>query len=212
MQVIDLSHPIATGMPVYPGSAPPNLETIGTVAANGHAEKRITLNSHTGTHIDAPAHMLAGARTLDVMDVGQFIGRACVINVSALHKPTLDAADLTPHSATIARSEFVLLRTDHSQKWGTAAYFEGFPALTAEAAEWLSGFGLKGFGVDAISVDRMDSKDFPVHKTLLASAFILIENLTNLHLPPSTGWVFSCLPLKLEGADGSPVRAVALLQ
>lgn len=211
MQVIDLSHPITTGMPVYPGATSPLLTTISTVATHGYRERRITLYSHTGTHVDAPAHMLAGARTLDAMDIQQFVGPSCVVDVSTRNKPLLECMDLEPVSDIIARSEFVLLRTDHAQWWGMESYFESYPALSAQAAEWLTKFRLKGFGVDAISVDRADSKNFPVHKILLASDMILIENLTQLHLLPTTGWVFSCLPLKLEGADGSPVRAVALL-
>lgn len=209
--MIDLSHPIAAGMPVYPGAKPPTLTTISTVATHGCKEKRISINSHTGTHIDAPAHMLVDGKNLDGMSIEQFIGPACVIDASRLNKPTLESADLEPHRQIISQSEFVLLRTDHAKAWGREAYFDGYPALSAEAAQWLSGFRLKGFGVDAISVDPADSEDFPVHKTLLTKGMILIENLTQLHLLPTAGWIFSCLPLKVADADGSPVRAAALL-
>ena len=79
-----------------------------------------------------------------------------------------------------------------------------------EAAEWLSGLGLKGVGLDTISADNPDSQTFPVHKALLSNEVVIIENLMNLEKSPDRWFTFSCLPLRFEKADGSPVRAVAI--
>ena len=109
----------------------------------------------------------------------------------------------------IWQAEFILLQTGWSRHWGRKSYFSGYPVLSPEAAEWLSGFGFKGFGMDTMSVDPMDSERLPVHRAFLERETILIENLTNLAAVPCSPFLFSCFPLKLEEADGSPVRAVA---
>ena len=83
--------------------------------------------------------------------------------------------------------------------------------LSTETATWISGFRLKGLGVDMISIDREGTSDFPVHRILLAQNILIIENLTNLKGLPQVGFSFSCLPLKFENADGSPVRAIAII-
>jgi kynurenine formamidase len=84
--------------------------------------------------------------------------------------------------------------------------------LSLEAANWLSGFGIKGFGLDTISADTVDSQDYQVHKALLQKNIIIIENLANLADLPCNQFEFSCFPLSFEDADGSPVRAVAYIQ
>jgi kynurenine formamidase len=210
MQVLDLTHFITPSMPVYPGTEPPEIRQAVTVERDGFAEKWIGMFSHTGTHIDAPAHMLAGAPTLDRMGVERFCGRACALDVRATDG-LVGLAELAPHAERIAASEFVLLCTGWAGRWGSPAYFEDFPVLAADAAQWLAGRGLKGVGFDAISADPVGSADFGNHMALLGAGLILIENLTGLEALLGREFLFSCLPLKLEEADGSPVRAVAIL-
>ena len=153
MAIIDLSHPLSATMPVYPGSAPPEIRAAFTVERDGFAEQWIGLFTHTGTHIDAPAHMLAGAPTLDRLPVGQFFGPARVVDVAALPGPEISLALLEARQADLEGAEFVLFHTGWSGKWGQEAYFTGFPVLAPEAARWLCGRGLKGLGFDAISID-----------------------------------------------------------
>jgi kynurenine formamidase len=119
---------------------------------------------------------------------------------------------LEPYLEAIRQAEFFLLQTGWSRHWGSSSYYAGYPVLSSEAADWLSGFELKGFGMDTMSVDSMDSEDLPVHRAFLQKETILIENLTNLEAAPGSRFLFSCFPLKLEEADGSPVRAVAYLE
>jgi len=105
-----------------------------------------------------------------------------------------------------------LIHTGWSLYWGTEKYFSNYPVLSLKAADWLSRFELKGFGLDTISADEADSQDFSVHKALLRNDTIIIENLTNLEKLPCSQFVFSCFPLNFEDADGSPVRAVAIIE
>ncbi|MCP4656698.1 MAG: cyclase family protein, partial [bacterium] len=98
-----------------------------------------------------------------------------------------------------------------SRFWGTEAYFSEYPTLSPEAALWLGDLGLQGLGLDMISADETGSDDLPIHKILAGRSMIIIENLTNLHGLPENRFLFSCLPLKIQQADGSPVRAVAIM-
>jgi arylformamidase len=211
MTVIDLSQVITESMPVYPGTKSPEIEEACTIEKDGFAEKRIRLYSHTGTHIDAPGHILAGASRLDDFDAGRFIGPGCALDVSACRGGRVDVGDLKENERRIAAAEFVLLRTGWAKHWGGPRYFADFPVLTEAAARWLAGFPLKGIGVDAISVDEMNSTAMIVHRTLLAANLLIIENLTGLEPLLGRDFLFSCLPLKLAGGDGSPIRAAALL-
>lgn len=209
MTVIDLTHFLSESMPVYPGTKPPRIVEANTVAENGFAEKLLSLYSHTGTHIDAPGHILPGAATLDDLEIGHFLGPGLVVDVSHMAGGTIEIADLEKEKARMAAVEFVLFHTGWDRRWGRPEYFDPFPVLSAEAAVWLAGFKLKGVGVDAISVDEIGSTALPVHRTLMAAGFILIENLTSLDALIGKDFVFSCLPLKIAGGDGSPVRAAA---
>jgi len=212
MTVVDLTHTIRPGMPTYPGVEGPQFAPANTLEQDGFVERRLVLTSHLGTHADAPAHILPGAPTLDQFAAGSFVGEGVLLDLRRLARPTIEVGDLQAAAASIRRSEFVLLWTGWSERWGGAAYFEGYPVLSGAAAEWLTSQRLKGVGVDAISFDVADSADFPVHRVLLGHGLVIIENLTNLaQLPSPTGFLFACLPLKLDAADGAPVRAVALM-
>lgn len=212
MTVVDLSHFITESMPVYPGTEPPRIVDACTIAKNGFAEKLLSFFSHTGTHIDAPGHILAGAATLDDLDIAHFIGPGCVLDVSARNRAQIEVGDLESQAERIAAAEFVLLHSGWAKYWGDPEYFVAYPVLTEAAARWLAGFDLKGMGVDTISVDEVDSASLAVHRAFFAKNMVIIENLANLETLIGKEFTFSCLPLKLAESDGSPIRAVAMLQ
>ncbi len=203
MTVIDLTQPLGPGMPAFPGSAPPRFEAAATVAADGFAETRLVLSTHGGTHLDAPAHLIPGGRTVDDYPPGHFLGRGVALDLGP-GRPDRAAWD-----RALGGCAFALLRTGWSRRWGTPGYFAGFPTLDRDTARWLAGRGLRGVGVDAPSVDPVESPDLPVHRELLAAGVVIVENLADLSPLPAAPFWFSCLPLPLAGADGSPVRAVA---
>lgn len=98
-----------------------------------------------------------------------------------------------------------------SQYWGKDDYFANFPVVTLEAAEWVAGIGLKGIGFDTISADSSDTQAYPIHKILLGSDMVIVENLANLDQLQAGPVEFICLPLAFQQADGSPIRAVAFI-
>lgn len=211
MKPIDLSHPISQEMPVYPGTEPPVIITGCTVAEDGFLEKKITLYSHTGTHVDAPAHLILNGKTLDAFPVDRFFGSALVLDASETDCGIIGAETLEPLLEDIARVDFALIRTGWSRYWGRDRYFSEYPILSIEAAETLAGLGLNGVGFDTISPDPVESTDLPIHRVLMAADMIIIENLTGLEVLPGGPISFSCFPLAFVNADGSPVRAVAYI-
>ena len=166
--------------------------------------------SHVGTHIDSPAHMIKDGKFLNEFQVSKFIGTAMVLNFSNQRIKVIELEEIKVYENKIRSVDFVILNTGWHKYWGRSEYFEKYPVLSEESASWLSKLNLKGIGVDAISVDTMDSKDFYAHNTFLKSEFIIIENLTNLDEIEEEIFTLSVLPLKYNGADGSPVRAVAI--
>ena len=211
MKLIDLTHPISEDMPVYPGTEPPVVVAGCTVAEHGFYERKISMYTHTGTHVDPPAHLLEDGKTLDDFSVDHFFGPAAVIDVSGTENRTIEVAELEPHLERIEGIDFLLIRTGWSRYWGTDRYFSGFPVLSLEAAGMVAELGLKGIGFDTISPDPVESKSLPVHRVLMAAELILIENLTHLEQLPEGPFHLSCFPLAFVDADGSPVRAVALV-
>lgn len=211
MRCIDLSHAIAGGMPVFPGTAAPEIGTVTTLEGDGFVETRITLTSHVGTHVDAPAHMLPEGRALDHFGPDTFVGPAVVLDLSGRAPAPVDIATLAPFESRLHGCAFALLATGWSRYWGEAAYFEGYPTLTPAAARWLAAFALKGVGVDAPSVDTPSAAAFPVHRVFLGRETLIVENLTHLEQLPDAVFTFVCLPLPLAASDGAPVRAVALI-
>ena len=209
-RVIDLTHTICENMPVYPGTEQPQIIKPCTIEANGFVEHQLTFFTHTGTHIDAPAHILPHGKTLDQMSVEMFIGSGAVIDLRVIQGREIQLSHLIPFQHLFESSQFILLHTGWSQYWGQEAYFSNYPVLTVEAAQWVQGFKLKGIGMDMISIDGTDTPSLPIHHILLESG-IIIENLTQLEQLPQSGFTFCCFPLKLVAADGSPVRAVGIV-
>jgi arylformamidase len=211
--VIDLSRTISEDMPVYPGTERPVIINPCTIDGCGFAEKKITLYSHTGTHMDAPSHMLKGAPCLEDLGLGHFIGSGTAVDLSrnAFETRNIELNDLLPFKDIIRKKQFILLHSGWGKYWGKDEYFKGYPVLTSESAIWLAGFNIKGIGIDMISIDAPDTLDMHIHKTFLDKNIVIIENLSNMAALSGRGFTFCCFPLKLNNSDGSPVRAAAIV-
>jgi len=210
MKVTDLTHIIYSSMPVYPGTEQPILQKANTLERDGFQEAKITMYSHTGTHIDAPAHMLQNGHYLDDFEIDKFIGKAMILDFSNIKVSSIELDNLRLHEEKIKNVEFVIIKTGWSNYWGDNKYYEDFPSLSEESARWLSQFELKGIGIDAISIDNINTDTFPVHKIFLSKNILIIENLTNLESVDNEYFIISIMPLKSKSADGSPVRAFSI--
>ncbi len=211
MYLIDLTHDLISGDLVLDGEQKPQLEQISTIPSKGYAVTFISIHSHTGTHIDAPAHMLENAKSLTSFPVSKFYGKGLMIPCQKFAHQEIPLEYLKQFENRIAEVEFIILHTGWDQKWNTPEYFKNFPVLSEEAASWLSRFGLKGIGIDAISIDHIDSQTMTIHKILLSKEVLIIENLTKLETLKDRSFNFQCMPIKFKDIDGSPVRAVAHL-
>jgi kynurenine formamidase len=210
MKILDLTHTINETMPVFPGTEPPVIKQALTLEADRNREKLITMFSHTGTHMDAPAHMIEDGNTLDQLAINHFVGPAVVIDCRNVEDKVIELGLIKQYEETIRKVDFVLFCNGWSSRWGSPNYFEEFPALSLEAAEWLSKQGLKGVGTDVISIDLLSAEVFSVHHVLLKSNMVIIENLRGLESLLNKDFTLSALPLKIEDADGSPIRAIAM--
>lgn len=209
MHVIDLTHPMHTAMPVFPGDDPVNVRRTRFVKRDGYAMTTLTANTHAGTHVDVAAHLFPDAPGLDWLGPDNFVGWGAVIDLTGLDSPAIDQ----PHLAALGAIEgldFALLHTGHDRHWKTEHYFSDHPYLTETGCRYLAGLGLKGVGLDTPSPDPAGATDLRAHTTLLNNGLVVVENLCNLGELPDQDFLFSCLPLRIADAEASPVRAVGI--
>ncbi|MFE3793568.1 cyclase family protein [Nocardia tengchongensis] len=211
MRILDLSVPIRSGMPVYPGDPEVTVRPALTVAADGVNVLHLDLGSQTGTHVDAPRHIDDALPALDELPLDRFTGPGVVIDARAAGAG--GAIGREYFEGRVAAGQVVLIATGWSEHWGTPAYLN-HPHLTVAAAEYLVAAGVRTVGIDALSVDPTPAEEIPVHRILCGAHAVIAENLTGLAavLDAQTAGQrveVSLFPLHLPGADGAPVRAVA---
>jgi arylformamidase len=197
MTWIDVTMPVRDGMVHWPGDPPVEV----TAAGDGSARvSRLVLSSHTGTHIDAPAHYLADGATLDELPLDALIGPARVIQVDG---DTVTAADVAGARA----GERLLIRTRNSARPPSDQFDEGFVALGLDAAEHLAALPVRCVGVDYLSVGGFHDDGPAIHRALLARGVWIVEGLMLAGVTPGD-YELVCLPLRLAGGDGAPARAL----
>ena len=211
MEVIDLTHTISAGMPVYPGTEGPRFEVGNTYEKDGFKETLVSMFTHTGTHMDPPAHLYNGAPTLDSLPPEQFVGKAYVADCSELGAGdiiTMDYIDCKKADS----ADFILFYTGWSKYWGKEEYFGNYPVVNSEVIDYIRKSEKKGIGLDTIGLDPISDVNLTLHKKLLSqNSVVIIENLKNLDKLLNCEFIFCALPIKLENADGSPIRAIAII-
>lgn len=197
-------------MHVWPGDPPVRLgERVQRSGDDTHTIRvtSIRCGNHTGTHLDAPSHMLEGAPTLDDIPLDALIGPARVVEIPKVG--SIGVPDLRHREwAGIDR---VLFRTENSTHWNDPGFFEPFVYLEADAAQFLAELGVRLIGIDYLSIDGFSSPSHRSHHVLLSRSIVILEGL-DLGRVPAGDYQLIALPLKLENADGAPVRAVLIEQ
>ena len=209
MPIYDISVAISAETPVYPGDPGVEIAAHASLARGDAANvSLLRLGAHTGTHVDAPAHFIRGARTISELPLDALVGRARVVEV-----PTGVTAIDEGHVETLvpAGTERVLFKTRNSAFWATGGntFREDFTYLTPAAARSLAAAGLRLVGIDYLSIEKFKSDNFDAHLALLTRNVVIVEGL-NLGGVPAGEYELSCLPLKIAGGDGdgAPARAV----
>ncbi len=202
----DISVPLRTGMVHWPGDPEPNFERISDIQHGSEANVTFCrLSAHTGTHMDAPCHFLPGASGIDSFPIEAGIGPARVIALPP-NSQVIGRDELTGKG--IQRGDRILLKTRNSaQRWGHLDFQPNYVALNASAAEFLVDVGVVLIGADYLSVGVFEGDGPQTHRSLLRAGIWILEGL-DLSRTPEGNYDLVCLPLRIEGCDGSPARAV----
>jgi arylformamidase len=210
VRVVDLSHHFEEGMPIFPGLREPAFRPIATVEEDGYAMSEYHLLNHIGTHVDAPAHQIAGGETLDQIGLERLVTEAVTIDVSRREPGPLTRQELEPQLARVHEGDIVFLFSNNARNWGSDEYWRGWSYPDASASGALIERGISAIGFDGPSADPVDSQTFELHRIWLGAGRMIIENATNLDQLPERAQIVVA-PLKVRDANGAPVRIFALL-
>ena len=197
MQILDLTMPLDSETPVYPGEPKAQFLEAATLATKGWNETRMQISSHFGTHIDAPSHMFADGKKLSDFPVSAFLGSAIVLELNA-----------PLGLALVRKGDIVFLYTGHTDKMPGKEFFENNPVIPLPIATKLAEAGVRMVGIDSYSIDN---PPFEIHKLLLRKNILIAENLMNLKTLVGKRFTAYALPLHLKSGDGAPCRAIAVL-
>jgi arylformamidase len=209
-RVVDLSHHYDNGMPLYPGLPSPSFRNIAEVERDGYAMSEYHLLNHIGTHVDAPAHQIAGGDTLDEIPLERLVADAVTVDLSSREPGPIGREELEPLLGTLGAGDWLFLYSANGRNWGSDAYWTGWSYPDEGASRALIERGIVGIGFDGPSADPVDTETFELHKVWLSAGRMILENLTNLdQLPARTQVVVA--PLKVRGANGAPARVLAFV-
>ena len=205
---IDLSHPLVSGMPIYPGDPEYQARVVSQDTENGFLVHDVSLGLHSGTHIDGPSHALTNALTIEKLPIDRFVGEANVIRVRPIgriiHTNDLDAL----YAELKAPTPRLLISTTHAKNWGKDTYFAASLEFENDFPDWAKARRLELIGADLPTFSFRGNSALLCHQALFQRGILLLENLTNLDKLASRVFLVAC-PLKFQGLEASPVRAIA---
>jgi arylformamidase len=204
----DVTVTLRPGMVTWDGEPGPEIRPLTQLGVDGEPAQvsLISFGSHCGTHVDAPAHFIAGGVGVDQLPLDALVGPCRVLEVDpeARGRRHIEPADLDPPAVGVER---LLLKTPSGQFWSEDRFRTDFVGLTEEAAKWLVEHGVQLVGIDSLSVDPYTADPYVAHLTLLGAGVVILEGLDLRAVPPGRYDLFA-LPIKLEHADGAPARVV----
>lgn len=206
MHTYDISLTISPKMPTWPGDPRVVLERFQKIEEGSNANvSRIEMSVHTGTHVDAPYHFVPEGKSVERMPLRTLTGRAYVLDLPDVDQITakvIENSDLPP------RTRRLLFKTRNSSYWARneLEFQEEFVGICDDAAEYLVKRGVKLVGVDYLSVAPFHNSK-PTHDIFLKAGVVVVEGL-DLSGVSQGRYTLYCLPLKLDGADGAPARAI----
>lgn len=206
-RIYDISVPIRSGGLAYPGNPEIEIALQQAVAKGAGANVSvIRFGSHTGTHADAARHFFDDGQPVDKIPLERLIGPALLVSfpddVRAIGAAELEAQDLKAHKR-------ILLRTRNSALLSQKEFVRDYTYLAPDGAEYLVDKGVEVVGIDYLSIEQFHSGHHKTHRTLLAKSVVILEGL-DLSVPPPGEYQLICLPLRIEGCDGAPARAVLI--
>ena len=210
MQVIDLSLEIDSKLQVFPGSPQPLFVKWTRYDMHSYDSEIMMMSTHTGTHMDAPSHFVAHSQSIDMVEVERLVCPALLLHLPRSANELITPDDLRDINE-IDRGISIVFRTGWHTMIRHKDYMRSNPGLSAAAAEFLAEKKINAVGIDGPSIDIGSDRHFSCHKTLLENGILIVENLCNLDsLKHKATFTLLISPLKLKGASGSPIRALAI--
>lgn len=210
MHVFDVSMSIHSGMVVWPGDRPFRSVLASDITRGEPATvTNLCLTTHTGTHVDAPRHFVAHGSGVDALDWDSLMGAAVVIDTGMVTRISRGVLQRLFPVSPVPRRLIFRTKNSHDGYLDQSVFCPEFVALDASAGEWLVEHKVKTVGMDYLSVDSYESEGFPVHRLLLAHGVTVIEGMRLVDIQPGC-YRLVCLPLNIEGADGSPARVLLI--
>jgi kynurenine formamidase len=203
-RIVDLTHELADGTPGYPGDPGLRLTRAHDHGEQGYRVTELHLGTHVGTHVDVPAHVFEDGDDVVAAGLDALVGPATVVDLGELAPfAEIGPGDVGPLHPGMR----LLLRTGWARRFGTTEYHDAFPQITLGLAGHLVDAGVALLGIEQPSLHHHDG--LAVHHRLLGAGILVVEGLrlTDLH---ETRIQLVCLPLPVRGADGCPVRAIAI--
>ena len=210
--IVDLSQTITSNIKLFPGS--PNVYFLQWTkySIDGYDSEVIFLSTHTGTHMDAPSHFIQEAQHIDNLDVNRFfMENVHLLKISKSSNQLISVEDIVGSGIDIKKNDAIVFATGWEYNRNSEKYVYENPGLSLEAANYLSNKEINAVAIDGPSIDAGIDSDFPVHKVLLKNNIIIIENLCNLDKINKKNFKLLAIPLKLQRASGSPIRALAIV-
>jgi arylformamidase len=206
-RIYDVSVPIRTGGLVYPGNPEIDIALQQAVAKGAGANvSTVKFGSHTGTHADAAKHFFDDGQTVDRIPLDRLIGPALLIkfpdDVRSIGAAELGGHDLRGHKR-------ILLGTRNSALLSQKNFVSDYTFLAPDGAQLLVDRGVELVGIDYLSIEQFHSGHHRTHRTLLERSVVIVEGL-DFSAPAAGEYQFICLPLRIEGCDGAPARAVLI--
>jgi arylformamidase len=204
MALYDATLPLREGMLAFPGDPLFAMEPFLKRAEGDPFDLALLrMCTHTGTHIDPPAHYLDGGATVDMIPLDVLVGPGIVLDMRG--RKQIDRAAL--ENACLHARKRVLLKTDNGPALHEPTFSEDYVSLTEDGAEFLLEQEVVLVGIDYLSIEKYRNPGAPVHTTLLTAGVLVLEAVDLLNVPPGLCEVY-CLPLRIQGADGAPARVV----
>jgi kynurenine formamidase len=209
---LDLTLPISSSIPNFPGSPSPQFISWSTIKDEGYNLELLFLSSHTGTHLDAPFHFAKKGIKIHQIPISRLIGEGILIKIKKLKDQSITKKDLInfeKKNGKIPNFSSIMFFTNWQKNLNKKFYFTNNPGLSKSAINYLVSKKINLIGIDSPSIDLGIDKSFTAHKILATNNILIVENLSNLEKIPTLRFDFIILPLKLKDATGSPVRAIA---
>lgn len=208
-RIIDLTHTLYHGLEGYPGNYRTELETIHDIPSGGYHVAKLTLDTHLGTHLDVPAHVLAGSGTLEQINLSKCVGPAVLLDLDGIGpNGEIEPDHFKPIAHEVREGARILIRTGWQKHFGSPGFYREFPGLSVAAAKYLAERRIALIGLEPPSVHTRDHLE--VHKILLGAGIVIVEALAHLDQIKQSSFTLIALPLKIRDGDGGPVRAIAV--